>query len=240
MLAGVSPDYYIRLEQGRTTHVSDQVLTAVARVLFLSEAEREHLRNLARSNTWAPVQASSEASDDTPLVRLLEAMTDVPALLIDVRMDIIAANATAEAVFDFAGSSHPANSAKMLFLAPDARARYTNWEAVAADTVAHLRLMTGRWPEDTGLMALIAELTDTSEAFKQVWNKGTVREKAEGTLHLMHPIVGRLEFEYHVLAVPSRPDRSLLTYVPVPGSPSEEALRVLGSWTAASVPSGER
>lgn len=116
----------------------------------------------------------------------------------------------------------------MLFLAPEAHTRYENWDAVAADTVAHLRLMTGRWPSNTSLTTLIRDLTATSEPFRDMWNKGTVREKAEGTLHLMHPIVGHLEFEYHALVIPSRADRSLLTYVPEPASATEEALRVLG------------
>ncbi|ELP70936.1 helix-turn-helix transcriptional regulator [Streptomyces turgidiscabies] len=236
LLAGVSPDYYQRLEQGRTAKVSDQVLDAVAQALSLSDVESEHLRNLARPRRAdAEARATrrpSRAVPDEPLVRLLEAMGDAPALLLDARLDIVAANAAAEAVFGVSGMPQPRNAARELFLHPDARARYSNWEAIAAETVAQLRLLTGRRPDDAKLAALVGELAIRSEPFRQLWATGDVREKRLGVVRIVHPVVGTLEFDYHVLTVPARPDRSLLTYLPQPGSPTAEALGMLLSWVA--------
>ncbi|WP_319667591.1 helix-turn-helix transcriptional regulator [Streptomyces ipomoeae] len=234
LLAGVSPDYYQRLEQGRIAHVSDQVLEAVAQALSLSDVETEHLRNLARPRRAdAEARTTRQASrvvPDEPLVRLLEAMGDAPAMLLGARLDIVAANAAAEAVFDVSGMPQPRNATRQLFLHPEARARYANWEAMAAESVAQLRLLTGRRPDDAKLAALVGELAIRSEPFRQLWATGDVREKRLGVIRLAHPVVGTLEFDYHVLTVPTRPDRSLLTYLPQPGSPTAEALGMLLSW----------
>lgn len=230
LLAGVSPDYYVRLEQGRAAHVSDQVLDAVARTLSLSDVETEHLRNLARPS--APSTPASTTAADGPLTRLLETMADAPALLIDARTDILAANAAAEAVFEVSGMARPPNSARQLFLAPDAKARYGNWAAAAEEIVAHLRLMTGRRPDDARLTSLIGELAIHSHDFRQLWARGDVREKRVGVVRLIHPVAGPLEFDYQVLTVPARPDRFLLTYLPRPGTPTADALQLLLSWVA--------
>ncbi|MEU1194378.1 helix-turn-helix transcriptional regulator [Streptomyces sp. NPDC005859] len=215
LLAGVSPDYYQRLEQGRTAQVSDQVLDAVAQALSLSDVESEHLRNLARPHRpdarARTTPRPSRAVPDEPLVRLLEAMGDAPALLLDARLDIMAANAAAEAVFEVSGMPQPRNAARQLFLYPEARARYANWEAIAAETVAQLRLLTGRRPDDAKLAALVGELAIRSEPFQRLWATGDVREKRLGVVRIVHPLVGTLEFDYHMLTVPARPDRSLLT-----------------------------
>lgn len=234
LLAGVSPDYYTRLEQGRATRVSDEILDAVARTLFLSDVETEHLRNLARPATATPEPRASAAPvrADEPLALLLTAVPDVPALLLNTRLDIVAANAPAEAVFDVSRMDQPPNAARQLFLHPEARSRYVNWEAIASETVAQLRLMTGRRPGDAQLTALVTDLSTRSEPFRRLWNTGNVTEKRIGTAHIAHPLIGRLEFGYHMLTVPAQPDRSLLIYLPEPNSPTEEALRVLMSWAA--------
>ena len=242
LLAGVSPDYYVRLEQGRTPHVSDQVLTAVAEALSLSDTETEHLRNLARpvrDATWS-VKAGkgSGAVADEPLVRLLHTMVGTPALLLDARLDIVAANDAAEAVFDVSGMPEPRNAARQLFLHPEARSRYANWNAIASETVAQLRLLTGRRPDDTRLAALVGELAIRSEPFRILWATGDVREKRLGVARIVHPAVGTLSFDYHALSVPARPDRTLLTYLPQPGS--AEALGILLSWTADKTTSTDR
>ena len=237
LLAGVSPDYYVRLEQGRTTHVSDQVLDAVARSLSLSDVETEHLRNLARparaGAAARPAKKVAAATPDEPLARLLETMADTPALLLDTRLDIVAANNAAEAVFDVTSMPQPRNAARQLFLHPEARARYENWAEIAAETVAQLRLMAGRWPGDARLTSLVGELAIRSEPFRQLWATGDVREKRVGMARIVHPVVGLLEFDYHALTVPARPDRSLLTYLARPGSATAEALAVLLSWHAS-------
>ncbi len=235
LIAGVSPDYYIRLEQGRTAHVSDQVLDAVARALSFSDVETEHLRNLARPKSGAAVARTGRApvaAADEPLARLLEAMATAPALLLDTRLDILAANAAAEAVFEVSRMSPPRNAARQLFLHPEARALYGNWEEIAAETVAQLRLSTGRSLGDARLTSLVGELAIRSEPFRQLWSQGDVREKRMGAVRLAHPVVGPMTFEYHLLTVPARPDRSLMTYLAEPGSTTAEALGVLLSWVA--------
>jgi transcriptional regulator with XRE-family HTH domain len=231
LLAGVSPDYYVRLEQGRTTGVSDQVLDAVARALSLSEVEAEHLRNLARPAVGA--RRVPAPGLDEPLARLLDGMAGSPALLLDPRLDIVAWNAAAEAVFEVGSMARPRNAARHLFLHPEARSGYANWAEMAAETVAQLRLMAGRWPGDAGLTSLVGELAIRSEPFRQLWASGDVQEKRVGTAHVVHRLVGRLEFDYHVLTVPARPDRSLFVYLAEPGSPTAEALGLLQSWVAA-------
>ncbi len=239
LLAGVSPDYYVRLEQGRTAHVSDQVLSAVARALSLSDVEAEHLRNLARPSTGELLgrDHGPVADADEPLARLLETMRDTPAMLIDTRMDILAVNAAAEAVFEVSAMTQPPNSARELFLTQDALARYDNWQSAAEEVVAHLRLMAGRLPHDARLTSLIGELAIHSEEFRQLWATGDVQEKRVGVVRLHHRIAGPLELEYQVLAVPARPDRSLLTYLPRPHTPTAEALQMLLSWVSETTPS---
>lgn len=159
-------------------------------------------------------------------------MVDVPALLVDTRMDILAANAAAEAVFEVSGMAQPPNSARQLFLTPDARARYGNWQAAAAEIVAHLQLLAGRWPDDARLTSLIGELSIRSNEFRQLWARADVREKRIGVVHLNHHVAGPLEFDYQVLTVPTRPDRSLLVYLPRPGTGTADALQMLLSWVA--------
>lgn len=234
LLAGVSPDYYVRLEQGRTAGVSDQVLCAVARALSLSDVETEHLRNLVRPSGAASSSHAlrSATATDEPLARLLDAMGDVPVLLVDTRMDILAANAAAEAVFEVSGMAQPPNSARQLFLTPDARTRYGDWQVAAVEMVAHLQLLAGRWPDDERLTSLIGELAIRSNEFRRLWARGDVREKRIGVVRLHHHVAGPLEFDYQVLTVPARPDRSLLVYLPRPGTATADALHMLLSWVA--------
>ncbi len=236
LIAGVSPDYYIRLEQGRTANVSDQVLDAVARALALTDVEAEHLRNLARPSRGDAVRPATArppaAVPDEPLRRLLDTMTNTPALLLDPRLDIVASNAAAEAVFGVSRMPRPRNAARQLFLHPESSARFSNWEEMAAETVAQLRLSTGRWPADADLTSLVGELAIRSEPFRRLWAEGDVREKRTGVARIVHPVVGALELGYHMLTVPARRDRTLLTYTAEPGSATAEALDVLLSWVA--------
>lgn len=224
LLAGVSPDYYIRLEQGRTANVSDQVLLSVARALRLSSAETEHLTNLARPGRTPAVATPVK---DGFLVRLLEALAEVPAVLLDGRLDLIAWNDAAEAVFELHATPEPRNAARQLFLQSGQRDRYTNWADIAADTVAQLRLSAGRQPDDPRLQNLIGELSIHSGSFQLLWALGDAREKREGAVRMNHPLAGRLEFDYESLSVAAAPDCSVLTYLPRPGSGTTEAIQDL-------------
>jgi transcriptional regulator with XRE-family HTH domain len=246
-LAGVSVDYYIRLEQGRGKHVSDAVLDAVARVLRLDPTEHAHLRDLARPERAAGGPTGGPAAGGAhvrPGVRLLlDSVRDTPAFVLGRRMDVLAWNALADAVNDFtsmtgpgpddrAGGGRRPNMARAVFLDPRAAEFYPEWAAVAAETVAYLRLYAGRHADDELLAALVGELSVKSADFRRLWADHLVREKTYGVKRLSHPVAGELEFGYETLALPGDPDQLLVVYTVPPGSASAERLAVLASWTA--------
>ena len=233
-LAGVSVDYYVRLEQGRTDHVSQAVLDAVARALRLGRDERDHLGNLARPRP--PAREPRAAQRVLPgLQRLLDAMTEVPAYVIGLGTEVLAWNRPAAALITDFGAL-PAGrrqKARLVFLDEAARELYTDWEGKAADVVAYLRLDAGRRPNDPELSALIGELSVGSRDFARLWGGQEVRDKTRGAYGFRHPAVGPLELAYETLRLPDDPDQALVAYTVEPGSASEAALRLLMSLDAA-------
>jgi transcriptional regulator with XRE-family HTH domain len=233
-LAGVSVDYYVRLEQGRSPRVSDAVLTAIARVLRLDDTERAHLRNLVR-----PVRSARR--NDQPqrvrpgLLRMLEMMPDLPAFILGRRMDILAWNTLGDAVTGFS-TTDPCNAAWHTFLDPRTRELYPEWDIVAAETVGFLRLAAGRHPDDPHLTALVGELSVKSETFRRLWAGQDVKDKTYGRKLIRHPLVGDLELHYETLAPPGEDDQLLVTYTAVTGSPTEDRLKLLASWQAPELP----
>ncbi|MFD3694739.1 helix-turn-helix transcriptional regulator [Streptomyces sp. NPDC058646] len=240
-LAGVSVDYYTRFEQGRAENASDAVLGAVAAALRLDPAETAHLARLARTagrggaGAGAPAggeAASEQAQEVRPgLLRLLDSMPGTPAFVIGRRTDILAWNPLfATLVTDFGAlPAERRNKAWLLFLDPQVRGRFVNWERKAQDLVAYLRFDHGRHPHDPRFAALIAELTDRSPEFARLWAAQEVREKTHGGYHLRHPLVGEFTLAYESLDLPDDPDQSLITYTAEAGSPSEAALRILAA-----------
>ncbi|WP_030062109.1 MULTISPECIES: helix-turn-helix transcriptional regulator [Streptomyces] len=243
-LAGVSVDYYVRLEQGRGGSASDAVLDAVARVLRLDEVEAAHLRSLVRppKEPAAAVRSRGAARRAGQSVRpgtrlLLDLMTGVPAFVLGRRMDVLAWNALGDAVNGFsarraASSDGPPNQARHAFLDPAAREFYRQWDAVAAETVSYLRRDAGLHPEDPELGALVGELSLRSEDFGRLWADHLVREKTHGVKQVRHPLVGDLDLGYETLAVNGSPDQLLVVYTAPAGSPAAQKLALLGSWTA--------
>ncbi|MFE6056686.1 helix-turn-helix transcriptional regulator [Kitasatospora sp. NPDC056446] len=238
-LAGVSVDYYVRLEQGRGGSASDAVLDAVARVLRLDEVEAAHLRSLVRPPKAAAGSARGRAGQRvTPGTRLLlDLMTGVPAFVLGRRMDVLAWNALGDAVNGFSaragsGSGRPPNQARHGFLDPAARDYYRQWEAVAAETVSYLRRDAGLHPEDPELSALVGELSVRSEEFRRLWADHVVREKTNGVKLVRHPLVGDLEFGYETLGINGSPDQQLVVYTAPVDSPTAQKLALLASWTA--------
>ncbi|MEU8513304.1 helix-turn-helix transcriptional regulator [Kitasatospora sp. NPDC048722] len=237
-LAGVSVDYYVRLEQGRGGSASDAVLDAVARVLRLDDVEAEHLRSLARP----PKPSGAGAARGRQQVRegtrlLLDMMAGVPAFVLGRRMDVLAWNALADAVHGY--SSRPGsdtNAARQVFLDPAARGFYVQWEAVAAETVAYLRRDAGLHPEDAKLSALVGELSVRSEEFRRLWADHQVREKTHGVKLIRHPLVGELDFGYETLGVHGSPEQLLVAFTAPAGSPTAQKLALLASWTADGSP----
>ncbi|MGW1726520.1 helix-turn-helix transcriptional regulator [Streptomyces sp. NPDC002306] len=243
-LAGVSVDYYARLEQGRQPNASDAVLEAVARALDLDDVERRHLLDLTRTRTTPTGRRGPNRPQRVrPEVhRMLDLLGEsAPALVLGRRMDVLAANGLARAlVTDFDALPHrDRNMAIYQFLDPAARELYVDWEAVATDTVAMLRLDAGRHPDDPLLTELVGRLSIKSPEFRTRWAARQVGEKTHGSKRYRHPLVGELTVDYEVLTFAGDPDQTLCLYTPNPGA-STDALRLLASWTAPAVTSAIR
>ena len=237
-LAGISVEYYQRLEQGRATCPSDQVLDALAGVLRLDAVEHEHLRVLARPGRRAgrsPVADPGEPEVRQGLLRLLEQLT-VPAMVLTDRFDVLALNPIAKRLFPPATGAALSqwNLARFLYLAPEARSFYVEWDAVAAATAGQLRAAAGRYPDDEVLAQLISELRRTSETFDVSWARADVEMRTHGTKSFRHPALGILSFTYETLVLPGDERRRLVTFTPVPDGPTEAGMHLLAAWARTS------
>ena len=236
-LAGVSVDYYIRLERGQSKGISETVLDAVARALQLDDTERAHLFDLAQP-TAARTRRRRPPSRQRvrpALYRALEFL-GVPAVVQGRRLDILAANRLGYALYADLEARPPRerNFARFAFLDEAARTLYTDWDRAASDCVALLRVYAGRHPDDPQLAELIGELSVHSDAFRSMWADHDVLAHTTGTKRFHHPIVGDLSLDYEVLTVEGDPEQTLVLYVPEPASPSAEALTILASWTSTT------
>ncbi|MGW3648260.1 helix-turn-helix transcriptional regulator [Streptomyces sp. NPDC000878] len=234
-LAGVSTEYYTRLEQGRAGNPSTEVIEAIARALRLDETEREHFTDLLRSGTRTTRRAPARAQQVRPGLRLmLETLDQVPAFVLGRRTDVLASNRLARVVLtDF--DALPAtrrNLARYYLLDAGARERLGDWERIAAETVAILRLEAGRYPHDRQLADLVGELTLQSPEFTGWWNDHRVLRRTHGAKHYRHPLVGDLHFSYESFQAPGDAEQTLCVYNVEPGSETAQALQVLASWTA--------
>lgn len=227
-LAGVSVDYYVRLEQGRCHNVSDAVLDAVANALRLDDEEREHLRRLARPGRLG-ARTPAEHDAVRPGVWHLLDWISAPALAMGPRMDVLAWNRPMCAlVTDFARLPvRERNLGRLHLVDSTIGARYPDREMIAREAVGHLRAAAGHFPDDPELHELIEELRQHSEEFARHWTAHEVRTKAHGTKRLNHPTAGPLTLAYEITRFPSDPDLSLLVYTGPPGSVEEKALRAL-------------
>ena len=236
LLAGVSVDYYARLERGNVAGVSESVLDALARALQLDEAERAHLFDLARGAQAVPRTRRRPAMQRVrPSVqRMIDAITGAPAFVRNGRMDILAANRLGRAFYSqhFDNPNRPANSARFIFLDSRATDFYTDWEQVATDAVAILRSEAGRDPYDRGLSDLIGELSTRSDTFRTRWAAHNVRFHDTGVKRFHHPVVGDLELTFETMGLAADAGLMLFVYTAEPGSKSEEALNLLASWAA--------
>ncbi|MEU3644776.1 helix-turn-helix transcriptional regulator [Lentzea sp. NPDC034063] len=236
-LAGVSVDYYVRLERGRNVNVSESVLDALARALQLNDTERAHLYTVAKPTR--KTQALPPQRVRPGLLRVLDSMTDVPAMLLGRRSDVLAMNALASALYmDFgAASPQDRNPVRFMFLDPAARALYLDWEANARLAVAHLHIYAGRHPHDPKLAALVGELSVRDADFRRWWADNDVYLHAHGTKALNHPVVGEITVAYESFTVDGDPDMSMALHTVEPGSSSEQNLRLLASWNLTQQPS---
>ena len=236
-LAGVSVDYYTRLEQGRHTSPSEGVLDALARVFQLDAAARAHLADLARPARRraqpVPVQRVRPA-----LQQLIASMTEHPAFIIGRRTDVLASNTLARALLTDWTRLPPRqrNYTRWVFLDPAAREAFRDWPAVAAEVVGTLRLYAGRFPDDPLLSELVGELTIKSAEFRTWWNGHQVHERTHGSKHMVHPAVGPITIRYEALALPGDDEQTLFIYTTDPGSASHDNLRLLALWATQQQP----
>lgn len=238
-LAGVSVDYYARLERGNLAGVSDEVLSAIGTVLRLDDAEATYLQDLARAAQPQPVarrrKPARENAIRPSLQRFLDSITGSAVWIRNERMDFIAGNALGRAVYAPVledPSSQGGNNALFAFLSPAARNYYIDWDKGADDIVATLRLSTGKNPRDKGLSDLIGELVTRSDEFSRRWASHNVRFHRSGIKRLHHPLVGDLELSYEAMQLPDSPGWTMFAFTAEPGTPSDERLKMLGSLTA--------
>jgi transcriptional regulator with XRE-family HTH domain len=238
LLAGISPEYYTRLERGQATGVSESVIDGIAQALQLDDAERMHLLDLLRTaGSTRPPRRRPPGQRVRPSVqRVLDSMTSTPAFVLNGRLDILAANALGTALFSpvYADPLRPPNNARFIFLDPQAAEFFRDWNRVANDTVAMLRAEAGRDPYDRRLSDLIGELSTRSEEFRGRWAAHNVRIHATGVKLIHHPVVGDLDLPFETFPLGGDADQCLLTYSPEPGSRSHDALNLLASWSATN------
>ena len=239
-IAGVSVEYYAKLERGAIGGASASVLDAVSRALQLDETERAHLLDLARAADGIPTSGRPRRRSGRPaaprpsLQWALSAITDGIAFVRDPRQNLLAVNDLGRAFYSpvIGDGGRTPNLARFQFLDPAARDFYPDWEVFAEMCVAIMRAEAGRDPHDKDLQDLVGELSTRSDTFRDLWARHDVRTHGAGTKRFQHPVVGELVLAYEELAITAEPGNVMLVYTAEPGSPSAEGLRLLASWGA--------
>jgi transcriptional regulator with XRE-family HTH domain len=226
MLAGVSSDYYVRLEQGRDQHPSQQVLDALARALQLDDDAAAHLHRLASPPTRRQRRSARPEKVPAGILQLIASWSQTPAYVYGRYMDILAVNPMATALAPYYVEGE--NLVRAAFLDPRVRDMYGDWEHVTETTVAGLRALVGPDVDDPRLNELVGELSVRSERFRQLWARHDVRPKRSGTTRIDHPQVGPLELNYEKLPIPDTDRQTLVVYHAQPGSHGAQALALPG------------
>jgi transcriptional regulator with XRE-family HTH domain len=242
LIAGMSAEYYKRLERGNAVGVSETVIDGVSRALQLDDAEHAHLHDLVRTANAGthpqrrrPTRKTQQLHPSTQ--QTIDAMSTVPAFVQNGRLDAIAANRLGRALFPslFEDARQPANAARFVFLDPRAQTFYRDWEATTRQIVAILRAEAGRSPYDRQLSDLVGELSTRSDLFRRLWGAHDVREHRSGLKALHHPIVGDLDLTYQGMDLSSDRGLQLLVFSAEPGSSSQDALQLLANWAETHV-----
>lgn len=235
-LAGVSVDYYNRLERGKAAGISPEVLEAISRALQLDEVESEHLRHLFQALRPGPVRAPKARTTQSirPTIQKVLDAIDLPAFVQNSRLEILAANALGHALYAEADGNHllelPFSMPRYLFLDPRTPEFFDDWPRAARNQVALLRSAAGRAPDDQKLMTLIGELSTRSAQFRELWASHDVLKYREGLKHYHHPFVGDIQFIGESFDLSKDEDLALLTYTYEANSPTAQAMTLLASW----------
>jgi transcriptional regulator with XRE-family HTH domain len=237
-LAGISPEYMTKLERGNATGVSESVIEGLTHALQLDEAERAHLVDLLRTagSSRPPRRRPARQQVRPSVQRILDSMTGTPALALNGRLDVLAANDLCLALYSpvFADPARPANTARFVFLDPHAREFFRDYDKAANDTVALLRAEAGRDPYNREVSDLIGQLSTRSDEFRRRWAAHNVRIHTSGVKLLHHPVVGDLDLPFESIPLPADPTQSMLIYTAEPESATQDALSLLASWAATS------
>jgi transcriptional regulator with XRE-family HTH domain len=241
-IAGLSVEYYARLERGQIAGASSSVLDALARALQLDDTERAHLLDLARAADGIPTsgrprrRAAGRPASRPSLQWALKSIHDGVAFVRDPHQNLLATNSLGRAFYSpvIGEGGRMPNLARFQFLDPASRDFYPDWELFAGMCVGIMRTEAGRDPHDRGLQDLVGELSTRSEVFRRLWSAHDVRTHGTGTKRFNHPVVGELTLAYEELAVTAEPGLVLMVYTAEPGSPSAERLQLLASWTAST------
>lgn len=242
LIAGMSSEYYKRLERGNATGVSEAVIDGVSRALQLDDAEHSHLYDLIRAaNAGAHPQRRSAARKSQLTVSMqqtIDAMSTVPVFVQNSRLDAVATNRLGRALFSamFDDARPPVNAARFVFLDPRAQTFYRDWEGNTRQIVAILRAEAGRSPHDRQLSDLIGQLSTRSDLFRKLWGAHDVREHRTGIKSIHHPVVGDLDLTYQGMDLVSDHGLQMLVFSAEPGSASHEGLQLLSNWAATLRP----
>ncbi|WNM28501.1 helix-turn-helix transcriptional regulator [Demequina capsici] len=234
MLAGVSVDYYVRLERGNLAGASDSVLDALANALRLDDAERAHLFDLARAAGPGSSRASARppAGVVRPQIQAILDSISAPAWVRNGRLDHLAHNRASQALYAplLDSPERPTNTARYVFLDESSRDFFVDWHQAAADVTALLRMEAGKRPRDKALTQLVGELSTRSDEFRALWARHDVKFHRSGAKRLRHPAVGVMELEFEGMELPSDPDLTLLVYAVTAGTPVADQLELLQHW----------
>jgi len=241
-LAGVSVEYYAKLERGAIAGASSSVLDAIARALQLDDTERTHLFDLARAADGIPLsgrprrRSGKNAANRPSLHWALDTITGAVAVVLDQHQNILATNELGRAFYSpvIGDGGRVPNLARFQFLDPASRDFYPDWDLFAAMCVAIMRARAGHDPHDKDMHDLVGELSTRSDTFRQLWGAHDVRSHGAGTKRFNHPVVGEVTLAYEELAITADPGLRVLIYTAEPGSPSAERLKLLASWAASS------
>ncbi|MEU3858692.1 helix-turn-helix transcriptional regulator [Streptomyces sp. NPDC028722] len=237
LLAGVSIDYYIRLERGHLAGASEEVLDSVADALQLDDAERAHLHDLARAAAKRPHRRTRRPRGplSDSVLRVLNSMSDCPAFIRNGRLDVLATNPLGRALYSalHAGAARePVNMARFQFLDPAGREFFPRWEEAVNTTVSLLRTEAGRAPGDSGLTGLIGELVTRSDTFRTAWAKHDVRLHRTGRKSFRHPAVGEITLDFDAMELPAQPGLTLTAYSAPPHTSDHDKIQLLAAWAA--------